>query len=217
MDNIELQGMYVPSSFRVPTEDALDFIEQSKLATLVTADRQQGLAATHLPFRLVRDEGPVGTLYGHIAKANKQWKSDIQHDGLVIFQGADAYISPSWYASKPIDGKVVPTWDYESFHVYGSVEFITDKEKLYEIVSKLTGKFEPTHSQWKVTDAPDKYIDAQLRAIVGVKVTITKIDGAKKMSQNKDQANIESLSNGLASSGNQEVANIVSSSLTKEN
>lgn len=208
--------MYVPSSFRVSMEEAQEIISHSRLSTLVTFDVEKGLTATHLPLRLNRDEGPYGTLYGHIAKANKQWRSEPQHDVLTIFQGADAYISPTWYTTKPIDGKVVPTWDYESIHAYGPIEFFTDKEKLHEVVSSLTGKYERSHSQWTVSDAPDKYVDAQLKAIVGVRIPISRIEGAVKMSQNKKQNDVDSISRGLAASGSQNVADLVQLASSRE-
>src|SRR5690606_23608682 len=118
-----------------------------------------------------------GTLYGHLARANPQWKLPASGEALVIFNGPDAYITPSWYASKAEHGKVVPTWNYSAVHAYGPAEFFEDEERLREAVARLTDLHEKPRSQpWAVTDAPDAFVRAQLRGIVGVRIPVTRLE-----------------------------------------
>jgi transcriptional regulator len=173
----------------------------TRLALLVTHG-EQGLQASHLPLLLNTDEGPNGTLYGHFAKANPQWK-ELQDgaEALVIFAGADAYVSPGFYPSKAEDGKVVPTWNYVAVHAYGSAEVFTDAERLRSLVSALTDRHEAGRAQpWKVADAPADYIDGMLKAIVGFALPIQRLEGKRKLSQNRNAADIAGVREGLAAS-----------------
>ena len=134
--------MYTPIHFK--TEDLPDIhgiMRASRLSTLVTA-HADGLIGTPLPLFLDESEGPFGTLYGHLARPNPQWKSSATSDGLVIFNGPDAYVTPSWYAAKREHGKVVPTWNYVAVHAYGPVEFFEDADRLLAVVTRLTGIYE---------------------------------------------------------------------------
>jgi transcriptional regulator len=178
--------MYSPPAFR-DTDLAIlhDLIRSTPVANLVTSTAE-GLVATPLPLFLAPEEGAHGTLYGHVAKANPQWRAPPTADALAIFMGPDAYISPSWYANKPIDGKVVPTYNYATVHAYGPAEFFDDADRLLAIVTRLTDKFERARAQpWKVTDAPSAFIEAQLRGIVGVRLPISRLEGKRKLSQNR--------------------------------
>ena len=194
--------MYTPAAFR---QDDLATLHQqmraSRLPTLVSHGKQ-GLLASHLPLLLEADEGPYGTLYGHFARANPQWR-DLA-DGspaLVIFQGAEAYISPSWYAAKAEHGKVVPTWNYISVQAHGRAEVFDDAERLLQLVGRLSALHEAERPQpWAVSDAPRDYIDSMLRAIVGFALPIQRLEGKWKLGQNRSQADQQGVRTGLATS-----------------
>lgn len=194
--------MYTPRAFAF--NDLHELQQQmlgTRLALLVTHGKQ-GLQASHLPLLLNTDEGPNGTLYGHFAKANPQWK-ELQDgaEALVIFAGAEAYVSPGFYPSKAEDGKVVPTWNYVAVHAYGSAEVFTDAERLRSLVSALTERHEAGRAQpWKVADAPADYIDGMLKAIVGFALPIQRLEGKRKLSQNRNAADIAGVREGLAAS-----------------
>ena len=161
-----------------------------------------GLQASHLPLLLNPDEGPNGTLYGHFAKANPQWR-DLQKgaEAMVIFAGAEAYVSPVFYPTKAEHGKVVPTWNYIAVHAYGKAEVFSDPERLLKVVSALTDQHERGRAQpWAVTDAPADYIDMMLKAIVGFALPIERLVGKRKLSQNRSSADRAGVREGLAAS-----------------
>lgn len=193
--------MYVPPAFREDDLAALHgTMRQVRLANLVTASAD-GVAATPLPLFLVAEEGRYGTLYGHLARANPQWKQSPTGDALALFMGPDAYVSPSWYASKQEHHKVVPTWNYVAVQAYGPVEFFEDADRLLDVVTRLTNLHEqPRASPWAVTDAPETFIRAQLRGIVGLRLPITRLEGKRKMSQNRSEADRQRVAAGLADS-----------------
>jgi transcriptional regulator len=193
--------MYTPPAFREDDPAVLrQMMREARLSTLVTATAE-GLVATPLPLLLDETEGASGTLYGHMARANPQWKLSPSGEALVIFSGPDAYVTPSWYASKREHGKVVPTWNYIAVHAYGPVEFFEDEARLRDVVTRLTNLHEkPRAEAWAVTDAPEAFVTAQLRGIVGLRVPITRIEGKRKMSQNRPEADRDGVAAGLAAS-----------------
>lgn len=193
--------MYTPPAFREDDPFVLrQIIREARLATLVTATAE-GLMATPLPLILDDNQGEHGVLLGHLAKANPQWKTPAMGEALVIFSGPDAYITPSWYATKQDHGKVVPTWNYSAVHVYGEVEFFEDRDRLHQAVSRLTDLYEQARAKpWAITDAPDNYIESQLKGIVGLRLSITRIEGKNKMSQNQPEQNRRGVAAGLAES-----------------
>jgi transcriptional regulator len=204
--------MYRPAAFDVADRDELfDLIERAAFGHLVTMG-PSGFDATGLPFMVDRDAGPTGRLRGHVARANPQWRDIDGVSTLVLFPLTDAYVSPSSYPSKAEHGKVVPTWNYEVVHVHGTVQIHDDPEWLRELVTDLTGQHEAARSvesPWAVTDAPSDFIDKQLRAIVGVEVQIESIEGKRKLSQNRSEADRLGAAGALASSmrrGDQAVA-----------
>ncbi len=173
----------------------------TRLAVLVSQG-EQGLLATHLPVLVDTAEGDFGTVYAHLARANRQWQ-DLQHGGeaLLVFPGADAYVSPGFYPSKAENPKVVPTWNYLAVHAYGPAEVIHEAEPLLAIVSRLTDRHEQGRSEpWKVTDAPADYIEGMLRAIVGIRLPIARLQGARKLSQNRSGQDIAGVREGLSAS-----------------
>ncbi|HEY0910827.1 MAG TPA: FMN-binding negative transcriptional regulator [Bradyrhizobium sp.] len=203
--------MYIPTQFRehdVPTIHTA--IRQAGLATLVTSG-PDGLIATPLPLLLDPEPGPYGTLHGHVAKANPQWqRSAGDSEALAMFIGPDAYISPSWYATKRETGKVVPTWNYVAIHAYGRAEFYSDSERLLALVTRLTNRHEDARAApWAVNDAPPDFIQSQLKGIVGVELRITRLEGKWKMSQNRVAADREGVVEGLRVEGGLTVADLV--------
>ncbi|VIO80636.1 FMN-binding negative transcriptional regulator [Bradyrhizobium ivorense] len=178
--------MYLPPHFKIDELGAIHAaMRASRLATLVTATTD-GLIGTPLPLILDPREGEYGTLYGHVARPNPQWKLPPTGEAMAIFTGPDAYVTPSWYATKAEHGKVVPTWNYLAVHAYGAVEFFEDADRLLDVVTRLTEQHERSRAEaWQVSDAPADFIKAQLRGIVGLKMPITRLDAKKKMSQNR--------------------------------
>ncbi|MGE8179773.1 FMN-binding negative transcriptional regulator [Pseudomonas fluorescens] len=196
--------MYTPSAFAIEDLPALhQQILDTRLAILVTHG-EQGLQASHVPLLFSPEQGPNGTLYGHLARANPQWQElEAGAEALVIFAGADAYVSPSYYPSKADHGKVVPTWNYVAVHAYGNAEVFSDAHRLRNVVSALTDRHERDRTQpWKVDDAPAHYIDGMLKAIVGFALPIQRLEGKRKLSQNRSTTDIAGVREGLIASAN---------------
>ena len=206
--------MYIPSSNAEHRPYVmLDYMEAHPLAALVTSSGE-GLIATHLPLLVDRTRGTHGTLAGHIARANPQQRQAREGDeALVIFSGSDAYITPTFYASKARDGKVVPTWNYVAVHAYGTLRFISDPTDLRRHLEALTTRHEAPRAQtWSVSDATDDYIARQIGAIVGVEIEVTRLEGKWKMSQNRGAEDIDGVIEGLGASddpGERAVADVV--------
>lgn len=193
--------MYTPPAFRIDDRQRLvATIRDAGLATLVTATAE-GLMATPLPLLLDETEGPHGTLYGHLARANPQGRLPATAEALAMFTGPDAYVTPSWYATKRETGRVVPTWNYVAVHAYGTLELFDDADRLLNLVRRLTERHEAGRPMpWSVADAPEDFIRAQLRGIVGLRLQISRIEGKCKASQNRPAADREGVAAGLAAS-----------------
>jgi transcriptional regulator len=193
--------MYIPSAFR---EDDLGVLHEAmrdaRLASLVT-QTPNGLVATPLPLIVEPQEGPYGTLYGHVARANSQWRTPPIGEALVISMGPDAYVSPSWYETKRQTAEVVPTWNYVAVHAYGAIEFFHDADRLLDVVTRLTNLYEQALAEpWAVTDAPEAFIQTLLRGIVGFRIPITRLEGKRKMSQNRSAADRAGVATALTAS-----------------
>ena len=203
--------MYQPHVFREERLEILhSFIRAHPLATLITAGAG-GLVANLVPFTLV-DGGEKGTLLAHVAKANDQ--VDALRSGaetLVVFQGPDAYITPSWYESKREHGRVVPTWNYAVVQARGTPRLIDDPDWLRAQIQNLTFTQEQKRpTPWKVNDAPEPFISAQIKAIIGVEIPISTIEGKWKVSQNRSAADREGVEQGLLEEGiSEEMASLV--------
>ena len=195
--------MYVPPHFVEDDKAALhQAIGETRLATLVTLG-SEGMEASHMPILLDAGEGPYGAIRGHLARANPQWRrASAETPALVMFLGPDAYVSPNWYATKRETGKVVPTWNYLAIHAYGRVEFFEDAERLRAIVTSLTQRHEGRREKpWAVSDAPEDYIQAQLRGIIGFRLPIDRLEGKWKLSQNRPEADRRGVNEGLEGEG----------------
>lgn len=184
--------MYVPDHFAAPGEAAVaELLAQHGAADLITAT-DSGLLATLLPFSYDPDRGEHGALLGHVARNNDQWRRPAIGEALVIVRGPDAYVSPTWYASTTEHGRVVPTWNYITAHVYGNLIVHDDVAWLSALVRRLTEKHESGKTpRWSVDDAPGSYISGQLRAIVGLEIAITRVEAKWKLSQNRSAADAE--------------------------
>ncbi len=195
--------MYLPSYSR---EDNLqvqhDLMRAYPLATLVSSG-VSGLMANSVPFLIYPEEGEFGVLRTHVARANPHWQElQTVTECMVLFQGADDYIRPSWYASKQEHGKVVPTWNFVAVHAWGAPKIIEDDTWLRKQVSDLTHSRE--HAQldpWKVEDAPADFTAALFKAIVGIEIPITRIEGKWKVSQNRPAADRAGVVAGLRGQG----------------
>jgi len=182
--------LYNPRWFKEERLDVLqDEVDRVSFGTIITLTRT-GMMASHVPMLIDRSRGERGTLFGHVARGNVQWRDSLPGgEGLAVFLGPDAYISPRWYKAKEENGKVVPTWNYVAVHVRGPVTFFEETEIIRKIVTKLTVHHEADSAEpWKITDAPREYVDGELRQIVGFEMPIGKIEGKWKMSQNRSEA-----------------------------
>jgi transcriptional regulator len=191
--------MYQPPHFReddLAVQHAL--IRAHPLGLLITAG-PGGPNANALPFHLIPEGSPKGVLQVHMSRANGQWKEIAAGvPVLVVFQGENAYITPSWYATKRETGKVVPTWNYAIVQVRGTAKVIDDAGWLRTQIEALTGEHEgPRPKPWGVDDAPDAFVDAQIKGIIGVEIEITDIEGKWKVSQNRPKADIAEVVEGL--------------------
>jgi transcriptional regulator len=187
--------MYIPSFNRVDEETEIRrLVAHARSAEFVTVGPDGFPIATLLP---IMWEG--GTVLAHMARANPQWKT-VRPDSpaLLICSGAEAYISPSWYAAKAEHGRVVPTWNYSAVHLSGTVVVHEDREWLRDVVTRLTATHEHGRAEpWQPTDAPEKYIDGQLGGIVGLEITVTRVEGKSKLSQNRSEADRRGVVAGL--------------------
>ena len=191
--------MYRPSHFDEPRVEVMhDLIRTHSLASIVTVTGGT-LTADHIPMRVVPTPAPFGTLRAHVARANPLWREiGAGADALAIFQGPNLYISPSHYATKQEAGKVVPTWNYTVVHAHGKLRAIDDPHWLREFLEGLTDQHESKRvARWKISDAPDAFVDTQLKAIVGIELSVTDLVGKWKVSQNRlpidRQSTIDSL------------------------
>ena len=192
--------MYVQQKFQETRLDVLHaLVRKHPLGAFVVATKN-GLEANHMPFHLDAAAGSCGVLRAHIPRANSVWKEATDGDALVIFQGPQAYITPSWYPSKHAHGEAVPTWNYVVVHAYGRAAFIEDRHWLRRHVDELTTAHEATQQlPWQITDAPADYVDRMLAQIIGIEIPLTRIVGKWKMSQNRPPGDRLGVVAGLAS------------------
>ena len=207
--------MYTPDHFRVEDLPQIHTLMRARpLATLVSGP---GIQATHLP-TVLKAEGPLGVVECHLARANPHWKELAEgHEALMIFHGPEGYVTPNWYPSKSEHGKVVPTWNYAAVHAYGRPQVMQDSGWLRRHVAELTAQQEAAQSQpWLLSDAPDSFIEAMLRGIVGFRFAFTRLEGKWKMSQNRAPRDRAGVAQGLgqrATGDDREIAEMISRDL----
>ena len=212
--------MHLPPHFEEPRTDVLhDLICRNPLGILVTHGAD-GLDANHIPFELDKDGGPLGVLHAHVARANPVWQIVTGCDDvLVVFGAGDAYLSPSWYPSKHQLHKQVPTWNYMVAHAYGRVTVHVDARTVRRIVAHLTRTHESTQPKpWKMSDSPKEFIDAMVKAIVGIEIHITRLIGKFKLSQNREVGDILAAANALKGRGDDAIADamLICAAATRE-
>ncbi len=201
-----LGSVYVPAHFAPTDDDVRRLLARPGAADLVTHG-PEGFDATMLPFVHDPDRG---ALLGHFARNNEHWRRAGGRRGLVIVRGPDSYVSPSWYASKQEHGRVVPTWNYVTAHVHGTVTVHDDVAWLDDLVRRLTDLHEAGRpAPWSVDDAPEGFYRGQLRAIVGVELRIERVEAKLKLSQNRPPADVDGVVAGLRSAGDQRGADAV--------
>ena len=192
--------MYLPSHFDEKRLDVLHALVRRHPFGLLVTQTADGPSANGIPFILDADGAAgLGTLRGHVARANPVWReaaTDVP--SLVVFQGPDAYVSPSWYPSKAEHGKVVPTWNYVMVQARGRLRAIDDPAWLLQLVTRLTERHEtPRSAPWAVSDAPADYVQTMLRAIVGIELELTSLSGKWKVTQNRPAADRAGVVDGL--------------------
>jgi transcriptional regulator len=194
--------MYTPAHFDETRDAPLQQLLQDHPLGLLVTHGPQGLDAVPLPFMFDARPGAPGVLSAHVARANPVWREAAGSEVLVVFQGPQAYVSPSWYPSKVENGKAVPTWNYIVVQARGRLVVHDDTAWLRRFVTRLTERHEAAQARpWQVSDAPADYLDAMLRGIVGLEIALTSLRGKWKMSQNHTPANREGVSRGLRAQG----------------
>jgi transcriptional regulator len=201
--------MYIPEPFKEDRVHILhEAIRRAGLATLVSVT-DDGLIASHIPLLLDPEPAPYGTLYGHLARPNPQARSAVG-DAMAVFLGPDSYITPSWYPTKRETEKVVPTWNYVAIHAYGPLEFIDDPEHTRQHIAQLTDRHEAGRpTPWATTDAPEEFIAALVRGIIGFRLTIRRLEGKWKMGQNRPLTDRLGMAQGLEAEGKSDIAALV--------
>ena len=199
--------MYAPHQFREERRAVLvAAMRDIQLAAVVTPDAD-GLCATHAPV-VVREEGETLLLEFHVARQNPHWKL-AGAKSLMIFQGPQAYIHPGWYESKAEHGRVVPTWTYVMVHAHGPIEAMETEAELLAHLTQLTGQNEAKRDKpWAVSDAPEKYIQGMTRAIVGLRMTVERLEGSWKLNQHKSEGDRLGVQSGLSVEADQDSRSI---------
>ena len=198
--------MYVPDHFRPTDGDVATLLANLDAADLITPTAD-GMLATFLPLihepaGASPEAGEHGRLMGHVARNNRQWMTPVTGEALVIVRGPDAYLSPAWYATKREHGRVVPTWNYVTAHLHGRFAVHEERDWIERNVRALVARHEAGRPEpWSVDDAPERYVEGQLRAIVGVEVVITRIEAKLKLSQNRSKADVDGAIDGLTATG----------------
>lgn len=210
--------MYVPADFNEPRTEILHArIAQHPFGTLITHGKS-GLDANHIPFELAAEEGELGVLRAHVARANPVWQDVANGDEvLVVFHAGDAYISPNWYPSKHDAHRQVPTWNYVVVHAHGRITVRDDEKYVRGVVARLTRTHEAAQPEpWKMADAPRDYIDTLLKAIVGLQIDITRLVGKSKLGQNKEARDIRGAGDALTASGNAQIGDAMLAEAAKK-
>jgi transcriptional regulator len=200
--SVTANDMYLPEHFRQGELKQMHALIRAHPFGILVSAGSEGLYATHLP-TVLKDDGRYGLIECHLARANPHWKDLAAGiEALMIFQGIEGYITPTWYPSKAEHGKVVPTWNYSVVHAHGRPEVMQDKHWLRSHVTELTAQQEHGRATpWAVSDAPESFIEIMLRGIIGLRIVIERIEGKWKMSQNREAKDREGVAKGLLARG----------------
>ena len=179
--------MYIRKEHRLDDREAIIALVRAYPLGAWVCQSERGLVANHIPFVFDASKGPHGALIGHVSRANDVWRDlESAPPSVVMFQGAQAYITPAWYPSKNEDGKVVPTWNYIAAHAHGAARAIHDPDWILRMLNQLTDSNEAGRtSPWQVGDAPPSFIERLSRAIVGIEITVERLEGKQKASQDE--------------------------------
>ena len=209
--------MYLPAHFAITQPHELHRIMREHPLGILVTPTAEGLDANHLPFEFDPAQGPLGKLTGHVARANPLWQQCRNGaDVMVIFRGAQGYISPNWYPSKHETHRLVPTWNYEAVHAHGRLTIRDDERFVRGVVARLTRHHEAQEPKpWKMGDSAPDYIDVMLRAIVGIEIAITRLEGKAKLSQNRDLRDREGAIDALRQRDSDELAEAMHKSITE--
>ncbi|MDG6986123.1 MAG: FMN-binding negative transcriptional regulator [Nitrososphaerota archaeon] len=201
--------MYIPKWFKEDNVEVLQAeVNRISFGTIITTG-PAGIMASRVPMLIDPSKGRLGTLFGHMARGNPQWRESSAGEGLATFMGPDAYVTPNWYPTKEEDGKTVPTWNYIEVQVRGPVSFFEDPKRLLEVVTDLTDHHESgSEKPWSVSDAPADYISRELRSIVGFEMPVSTIEGKWKLSQNRVKEDREGVRLGLVKRNRPEDASV---------
>lgn len=200
--------MYLPKLFAEARPEVLHQILRTHPLGMLVTHTASGLDANHLPFLLDSEPGPHGRLLAHVARANPLW-TELKHGDpvLVVFRGADGYISPNWYPSKQETHRHVPTWNYEVVHAHGRLAVLDDERFVRGLLARLTRRHEATEPKpWKMGDSAPDFIDEMLAKVVGIEIEIASITGKSKLSQNKEARDRLNAADRLDAKGQAELA-----------
>lgn len=200
--------MYLPQQFAEPRVEELHQIIQNNSLGMLIRNTIAGLEADHLPFLFDASQGSPGALIAHVARSNQVWQEVKEGDDvLVLFRGAQGYISPNWYPGKHETHRRVPTWNYEVVHAHGTIHVHDDVKFVRSVVARLTRQHESSQPvPWKMGDAPADYIAEQLSNIVGIEIRLSRLECKRKLNQHHERHDREGAIQGLESSGNHGLA-----------
>ncbi len=204
--------MYLPPHFSEPRLEELHRILREYPLGMLVTHGPAGLDANHIPFELDPERGPHGTLLAHVARANPLCTEFAGGaDVMVVFRGVQGYISPNWYPSKHETHRQVPTWNYEVVHAHGRLRLVDDEKFVRGIVARLTRRHEATEPKpWKMGEAPADYLDRMLQAIVGVEIEVVRLEGKRKLSQNREARDVDGAVRALQERGQEALSSAMS-------
>ena len=203
--------MYIPSHFAETRPEVLERIMREHPLGILVTQGPAGFDADHIPFEFDQEQGPIGTLTAHVARANDVWqRCPTGTPVMVVFRGAQAYISPNWYPSKHEAHRQVPTWNYEVVHAHGVLAVRDDERFVRRLVARLTRRHEASEARpWKMGDSEPAYIEGLLRNIVGIEIKLTSLACKRKLSQNKDERDRQGASDNLGARGHAEISELM--------
>jgi len=204
--------MYLPPHFSEPRVEELHRIVREHPLGMLVTHGPAGLDANHIPFEFDPERGPHGTLLAHVARANPLCTEFAGGaDVMVVFRGVQGYISPNWYPSKHETHRQVPTWNYEVVHAHGRLRLVDDEKFVRGIVARLTRRHEATEPKpWRMGEAPADYLDQMLRAIVGVEIEVVRLEGKRKLSQNREARDVDGAVRALQERGQEALSSAMS-------